>query len=133
MKKRLNQSELQAVAVMINSRVQKAVNEKAKKILEKNVVFKKAKKLAEELADLEALKLKKTSLLHGLNSSFGESIIAGYNVNVWYDGSKDKVKLNVYKKNNNDYQNIWNELILVNIKDTDIEKAIDSLVEKYSK
>jgi seryl-tRNA synthetase len=128
--KKLNRNEMEVLSNVIVSKINERKVKEVEGKLEKDVDFKKLKKLSEEINEMN----KKLSVL---NKNYNEVCLKVRNkfddINIWRDGNNNDLKINF--NNNNNYNNvkIYNDLVLNSIgNDFNVDELVNKIVEKYS-
>jgi hypothetical protein len=126
MSKKLSLNEINVLSNVIRERINESKYEKIKSKLEKDVDYKKLEKISKEISVLD----KKNKELINLYSEVNLKLRNKFEIsNVWKDSSGGiKVMFN-----NDDYNKIYNEVLLMNInKEFNVNEMIDKIVEKFS-
>ena len=125
MSKKLNVSELNVLSNVIRDRVNKIKYEKIEGKLEKDSDYKKLSRLSKEINELN----KKINEKNKVYSEICLKVRNKFNIsNIMKSGDNVKVYFN-----ENNYNEIYNDLILMNIgKSVDIDNVINEIIKKYS-
>ena len=125
MSKKLNVSEISILSNVINEKLNDVKYEKIKGKLEKDVDYKKLEKLSKEINELNNKLKEKNSIYNEINLKIRNKFNIG---NVIKNGNEVKVYFN-----NNNYNKIYNDLMLMNIgREINVDEIIDVIVKKYS-
>jgi hypothetical protein len=125
--KKLSMNEMNVVSSVIREKINEIKYEKIKGKLEKDVDFKKLEKIKKEIDELNKKIKEKNNLSNEINLKIRNKYDIG---NVYIDNNNEvKVMFN----NNNSYNKINNEIILMNMsREFNIDEMINKLVEKLS-
>ena len=125
MSKKLNVSEISILSNVINEKLNDVKYEKIKGKLEKDVDYKKLEKLSKEINELNNKLKEKNSIYNEINLKIRNKFNIG---NVIKNGDEVKVYFN-----SNNYNKIYNDLMLMNIgREINVDEIIDVIVKKYS-
>jgi hypothetical protein len=124
--KKLSMNEMNVVSSVIREKINEIKYEKIKGKLEKDVDFKKLEKIKKEIDDLN----KKIKEKNNLSNEINLKIRNKYDIGSVYIDNNNEVKVMF---NNNNYNKINNEIILMNMsREFNIDEMINKLVEKLS-
>ena len=124
--KKLSMNEMNVVSSVIREKINEIKYEKIKCKLEKDVDFKKLEKIKKEIDDLN----KKIKEKNNLSNEINLKIRNKYDIGSVYIDNNNEVKVMF---NNNNYNKINNEIILMNMsREFNIDEMINKLVEKLS-
>jgi hypothetical protein len=124
--KKLSMNEMNVVSSVIREKINEIKYEKIKGKLEKDVDYKKLEKLNKEIIELN----KKIKEKNNLSNEINLKIRNKYDIGSVYIDNNNEVKVMF---NNNNYNKINNEIILMNMsREFNIDEMINKLVEKLS-
>ena len=124
--KKLSMNEMNVVSSVIREKINEIKYEKIKGKLEKDVDFKKLEKIKKEIDDLN----KKIKEKNNLSNEINLKIRNKYDIGSVYIDNNNEVKVMF---NNNNYNKINNEIILMNMsREFNIDEMINKIVEKLS-
>ena len=125
MSKKLNVSEISILSNVINEKLNDVKYEKIKGKLEKDVDYKKLEKLSKEINELNNKLKEKNSIYNEINSRIRNK----FNIsNVIKNGDEVKVYFN-----SNNYNKIYNDLMLMNIgREINVDEIVNIIIKKYS-
>jgi len=125
--KKLSKNEVNVLTNVVLEKVKEVKKETYEKMLSKDKMYLKWKKLNGER---KILNDKVQELNKEINSIYGE-ISGKYKIYIGYDGLNN---IMISSNNNNDWNKINNEIVLMGIGNNfNVDELIDKLVDKYSK
>jgi hypothetical protein len=126
MSKKLSLNEISVLSNVIKERINESKYEKIKSKLEKDVDYKKLEKLSKEISVLD----KKRNELSNLYSEVNLKVRNKFEISGVYKNFDGSIKVMF---NNDNYNKIYNEILLMNIdKEFNVNEMIDKVVEKFS-